>query len=522
MGSSRRRRGGNGQRRRRGVLIAKPNGVLHPRVQKVGPERFGIVTVDPAKARSTWMLADFYGRVLVEPVVVAHTRGDLGAMVDRIREASAQHRLRDLVAAVERSGRYHRPVQRALKAAGFEVRVVHPYCTKHFRQPADPGTKTDSTDLAGMHRAVVSGFGLLEPEPEPLWRQLKLLVRHRRDLVQKASRLCCQSREHLEQALPGYAALFTDLWHSAVALWVARHLGSADAIARAGVAGMSAALKQAGIRFQRPTLERIGAWSHTAAAPDPDADLHRRLAAALDDDRQAKGREIQAVEGDLVSLLVRTPYVLLLSFPGIHVVSAADLAGEMGPIHGYANARRITGRAGLYPSRAQSDQVDHADGPLIRCANRALRAALMRIAENLIQCNRYFNARAALWRAAGKDPRHIHVRVASTFSRIAYQMVAGRQVFHHRSARQRHAILDKLLAFHREHPSSPLALRTDLEAAIEQMPPTAHAQEARPLQAALQKTRTARRRGPQPLAEILPLVLARLAGETVQSDIAGS
>jgi len=46
------------------VLIVKPNGQLHPRVQKVGPEHFGIVTVDPGKASSTWMLADFYGRVL--------------------------------------------------------------------------------------------------------------------------------------------------------------------------------------------------------------------------------------------------------------------------------------------------------------------------------------------------------------------------------------------------------------------------------------------------------------------------
>ena len=504
------------------MLIAKPNGALHPRVQRVGPEHFGIVTVDPAKARSTWMLADFYGRVLVEPTVVAHTRGDLNAMADRIRAGAAQHRLGDLVAAVERSGRYHHPVARAMKAAGFQVRVVHPYCTKHFRQPADPGTKTDSTDLAGMQRAVVSGFGLLEPQPGPLWRRLKLWVRHRRDLVEKASTLCCQIREHLEQALPGYAALFTDLWHSAVALWVARHLGSADAIARAGVAGLGTGLKQAGIRFHTRSLDRIVAWSHTAAAPDPDADLYRRLWTALDDDRRAKERDIQAVERDLAGLLVRTPYVLLLSFPGIHVVSAADLAGEMGPIHGYANARRITGRAGLYPSRAQSDQVDHADGPLVRCANRRLRAVLMRIADNLIRCNRYFNARAALWRDAGKDPRHIHVRVASTFCRIAYQMVAGRQVFHHRSARPRHCILDKLLAFHREHPSSPLALRADLEAAIGQMPPTAHAEEARPLEAALQKTRTARRRGPQPLAEILPLVLARLAGGTVQSDAAGS
>ena len=56
-----------GRRSRRFLNVAKPSGSLHPRVQKVGPEHFGIVAVDCAKARSKWMLADFYGRILIEP-----------------------------------------------------------------------------------------------------------------------------------------------------------------------------------------------------------------------------------------------------------------------------------------------------------------------------------------------------------------------------------------------------------------------------------------------------------------------
>jgi hypothetical protein len=62
---------------------------------------------------------------------------------------------------------------------------------------------------------------------------------------------------------------------------------------------------------------------------------------------------------------------VLLSFPGINVVSAADFAGELGPIEHYANPNAITGRAGLRPCRYQSDQVDRADGPLVRNCNHA-------------------------------------------------------------------------------------------------------------------------------------------------------
>jgi hypothetical protein len=58
-------------------FLQKPRGVIHPRVQKVGPEHFGIVCVDCAKARSKWMLTDFYGKVLVPPTEVSHNRVEL-------------------------------------------------------------------------------------------------------------------------------------------------------------------------------------------------------------------------------------------------------------------------------------------------------------------------------------------------------------------------------------------------------------------------------------------------------------
>ena len=77
----------------------------------------------------------------------------------------------DLLVAVERTGRYHHPPARAFAAGGFEVRTVHPFATKQFRLPADPGNKTDDTDLAAITRAAVNGFALVEPALDESWRQ---------------------------------------------------------------------------------------------------------------------------------------------------------------------------------------------------------------------------------------------------------------------------------------------------------------------------------------------------------------
>src|SRR6266852_8386257 len=93
--------------KRRIEVIHKPTGTFHPRVQRVGPEHFGIVSVDGAKARSKWMLCDFFGNILVPPTVVEHNRNDLQAALERLRGALEQHDIKDQLVAIERTGRYH-------------------------------------------------------------------------------------------------------------------------------------------------------------------------------------------------------------------------------------------------------------------------------------------------------------------------------------------------------------------------------------------------------------------------------
>ena len=179
---------------------------------------------------------------------------------------------------------------------------------------------------------------------------------------------------------------------------------------------------------------------------------------------------------------MKTPYVLLLSFPGINVVSAAEFAGEMGPIANSPGDAAITGRAGLYPSRYQSDATDHT-GPLVRRGNRPLRYVILLIAENLLRCNDHFRGLGEAWRAAGANRRVAVVRAAKRFCRIAYRMVAGGQVYRHPGCRERHYILAKLSMFYIEHETPLEQVSRDLRAAVDWIPRAEYAAEARPLEA---------------------------------------
>jgi len=384
--------------------------------------------------------------------------------------------------------------------------------------------KTDDTDLEGICRSAINGFGLQDHAWDPVYSTLQFWARDRRDLVGKTTLLRCQILEHLEACLPGYSRLFENIFITNIALLLPRRFPTPQAIVQAGLPGLARLARLGHVQVHGRTLTRILGWAQTAPAPDGNAPLHQRLVCALNDDRTTKEKLIRSIEQELVGHLVQTPYVRLLALPGINVVLASEFAGEAGPMVHYARARVITGRAGLYPRRYQSDEVDHASGSLARRGNRRLRQALLLAAGTLLRCNDHFGVLAAKWADQGKDPRDIHVRVAGRFARIAFQMVTGTAGFRHPACQGPPAVLSKLIEFHDHHDISTNITRTNLQRAAAQLPPAEQARERVALDAQREAARGHRGRGPKRLSEILPAVLDQLGGTTaklIQSTASG-
>jgi transposase len=496
-------------------FIGKPTGQIQERVQAVGPEHFGIVAVDCAKRRSKWMLCNFYGKVIIEPTSVEHTAGGLRVMTQLVAEACKAEGVTDTIVAVEMTGIYHKPVYRAFRKAKFDTRIVHPFASNHYRQPLHPDIKTDDKDLEAIFHAAVKGYGLATLPVGEVYQSLQAVSRHRHNLVKQRARLMVQIRRLLHQTMPGFADLFEDnkLYHKSIALPVALQFASAEAIRRAGVDGIASHLNKTKVRFQTRTIERIVAWAGTAAEPSELATMHTRQWQQLNEVRRLLGEQILATEQEMAGFLVKTPYILLLSVTGINVVSAARLAGEAGPIEHYASARAINGRAGLFPSRYQSDEVDHADGTLVRQCNRKLRGAAMLVAENLIKCHPYYRGMSELWKQRKVDPRDRRCRIANRAMRMVYQLVGGRQLWRGKGVDHEY-LLAKLQEFHRVHKTPIDQSIRDLNEAFAWLPQSAYAAEAKPLAELARK----KRRGVQRIGDLMIPLLLRL-GVSIEEDV---
>ena len=213
-------------------------------------------------------MADYYGNLLIEPRTLEHQAASFKLTMQLIRQTQQEHHIEDMIVVVERTENYYLPPKRAFAGAGFETRVVHPFATKQYRMPADPGNKTDETDLYAQHRAAVAGFGLCELELESPYRELQLRAGHRRNLVEKAGALACQIREHLHLAMLGFAALFDRLFDHQSAMAIARRCDSPANVTKLGQAGLTRYLRKNKIRNQPRTIDKIHAWAPQVASPD--------------------------------------------------------------------------------------------------------------------------------------------------------------------------------------------------------------------------------------------------------------
>jgi len=238
----------NRRRSVRHVPGQKPRGCFQERVKQVGPEHFAIIPVDCGKPEARTRVADFYGNVLLEPFTIQITRPGLEMAACLIRNTMEKHSMQDCVCAVETTGRYHLPIARFFKQQQWDTRDVHPYTSSLIRRSADLGTKTDDIDLAAIHRAAIDGLAMQPEVLDPDSAQWRLLVRHRRDLVEKAATLKIQLKETIHAYLPGYTANWKadHFWDSPVAVTIATTFASPQAIRDADDESFSQAVRNQG------------------------------------------------------------------------------------------------------------------------------------------------------------------------------------------------------------------------------------------------------------------------------------
>lgn len=441
--------------------------------KKVGGDKLGMVIVDPHKNGSVMKMVDYYGVELLPPRDYRNTAADMRALVADVEKMVEEKGLKDVVAGVEMTGRYHSLVKRTLRNR-WKVRMIHPFATKGMRLPASPGVKTDPVDLAAMERALRDGYGFEDRDLPPFHQKLRDISRAREDLVAVRTAEKNKMLERLEELMPGYANLFDDIWAADAATTLIEVFATPEAVRVSTVESLKMAVEARGALMRWETAAMVRDWAVKAHDPEPES-LEIRRVILLDTIKGIRRlfEMIEKYERMMFELFVEDKSVLLVGARGVNVVSVASYAAELGPIGHYIAPKHISRRAGLCPSRRQSAETDYADGPIVKACHVRLRDALMELARGLMRYNEHFAGWALARRREGWDALKAQVAIANRFARISYYVLAGSEPYRHPSGEGFEAVMPKLLGFALSRGFEEEEAFGLLEKAARQFPPSA-------------------------------------------------
>jgi transposase len=286
-----------------------------------------VIGLDVHKQSVTAVAIDEAGRPLGERVVLVGSDELLGWAA-----ALSDQRLW----AVEDCRQLTRWLERQLLSAGEELVRVPPKLTVPERRAGRTRGKSDPIDALAIARAALREPDLSRPRAdEQVFRDLKLLVDHRDDLVDARRRTQQRLRWHLHALDPTFVVPL-------------RMLGRSS------------------------HLERVSRW-----LTRQDQEMQVRLARELVTACRSLNRKIAELDQELEQrVTVVAP--ALLELPGCAAVTAAKLLAEIGPIDRFKTDAQLARHSGVAPLEASSGRSQRHR--LDRGGNRQLNAALYRIA----------------------------------------------------------------------------------------------------------------------------------------------
>ena len=215
-----------------------------------------VIGVDVHKHSLTAVAVDEAGRMLDERTVTA-ADGELLAWAGRLDE--------ERLWALEDCRQLTRWLERQLLGAGEELVRVPPKLMAPQRRAGRARGKSDAIDALAVARAALREPRLSRPRAdEQPFRELKLLVDHREDLVDERRRAQQRLRWHLHQLDPSFAV-------------PARHLDRAAQLDRVG-RWLVRREQDVQVRVARELVSRCR--SLTRSIVELDRELEQRTAAA--------------------------------------------------------------------------------------------------------------------------------------------------------------------------------------------------------------------------------------------------
>ena len=315
------------------------------------------VPIDYAKKDHMVMFCNGYGDIVRKPFSVKNSPEGIRYLIDQTMR-SCRHRhiqKQHVFFGGEDVSSYADNFVSALRNDGWLVASVNAHEAK--KQRANLQASTDRLDLMGIATMLLNCRANCRPAQSGVYRNMRILVRHRRKLVKMKTSVRNQTHTVVDRLFPG----FLDEKKSGITpfspgcLYLMADRFSARQIRRRRPSTLTERLQRNGTKDPEQTAAKLQTYASQVLMPPDEyaATLQVSLTSHVNHFRCLRDG-CEQMKRQIAVLLGQTQGAFLTSIKGIGIILAAGVAAEIGDPFSQKPANNLVSYAGIVPKVKQS------------------------------------------------------------------------------------------------------------------------------------------------------------------------
>jgi transposase len=401
-------------------------------VRGLDPQRCLVVPVDVGKHSAMALISDRNGELIGGPLEFDLTISGKERLIERVRiDGRRVGGSLNVRVGVEAAGHYHRALATSLHAGGLDVVELNPRAVKLARgQLGLARVKTDLRDCMAMVEMLVRGQGWPLHRVDGACAEQLLWTAQRRRQADSLQALGNQVHALADIAFPGLTGCFRSGLEAKALRMLLATIADPARMSVLDIDALVAHARRHQVRMLRPKASQVLAAASEALW------VPARQRRCAQEQLEVEMRRYESLLADLTisdtrlrEILPSTPAAVLMSIPGVGVLTASYYGAALGDPGRFASADSAYRFSGLAPTSYESAGRKGRQIRISKEGSVELRQAMLALGSTMAKHHPDFISYRRRLLTSGKRPMVAAVAVAHRAHRLAFAMLRSGHLY---------------------------------------------------------------------------------------------
>ncbi len=348
-----------------------------------------IVGVDIAKNVHWARFTDYRGIPLGKALKVANNKEGFENILTTIKGVCKQKGLPKVILGLEPTGHYWKPLAHYLTSYGIKVVLINPYHTKKTKELDDNSpTKNDKKDALTIARLIRDGRFYQLYLPQDVFAELRVLSSTRGSLMKRQNAIKNTTKAVLDEYFPELVTVFKYPLKGKACRQILRSCPFPSLILQLGRDKVLAEIKKAVKKtIGQKRVEQLFQAAKDSIGVTYGIQSARLKLTLLIGELELMEKQLDQLEQAMEQALTNTGLQeIILSIPGVGIITAAGFLGNTGDPLRFTHPRQISKLAG-YNLTEDSSGLNKSKTTISKRGRKQLRNVLYQMARTTVAVN---------------------------------------------------------------------------------------------------------------------------------------